>query len=154
MGFYQFDSSGILKRYVAEVGSEWVTAICDPASGHVIGLSCLVQAEVCSALCRRCREGSLTQDERDRLMDGFLYDCQTQYRMTRVTDPLLLRTVDLMKRHPLRAYDTVQLATAGEVNERLQLAGLPPLIFVSADDQLLAAAQTEGLSTENPNLHP
>jgi hypothetical protein len=31
-------------------------------------------------------------------------------------------------------------------------AGLPPLIFVSADEDLLAAAQAEGLVTENPNL--
>lgn len=154
MAFYQFDSSGILKRYVAEVGSGWVTALCDPAGGHVIGLSRLAKAEVCSALCRRCREGSLTEDERDRLIDGFLHDCQTRYQLTRVTDPLLLRAVDLMKRYPLRAYDATQLATALEVNERLGRAGLPPLIFVSADDQLLAAARAEGLSAENPNLYP
>jgi hypothetical protein len=32
--------------------------------------------------------------------------------------------------------------------------GLPPLSFIAADDNLLAAAQSEGLTTENPNDHP
>jgi hypothetical protein len=31
---------------------------------------------------------------------------------------------------------------------------LPPLTFVSADEDLLEAAQAEGLPTENPNLYP
>jgi hypothetical protein len=32
--------------------------------------------------------------------------------------------------------------------------GLPPLIFVSADDRLIAAAQAESLTADNPNSHP
>jgi hypothetical protein len=32
--------------------------------------------------------------------------------------------------------------------------GLPPLVFVSADDNLMAAAQSERLAVDNPNLHP
>lgn len=30
---------------------------------------------------------------------------------------------------------------------------LPPLIFVSADNRLCAAATAEGLTSDNPNLH-
>ncbi len=32
--------------------------------------------------------------------------------------------------------------------------GCPPLIFVSADNDLLIAAAAEGLATDNPNNHP
>jgi hypothetical protein len=32
--------------------------------------------------------------------------------------------------------------------------GLPPLSVIAADDNLLPAAQSEGLTTENPNDHP
>jgi hypothetical protein len=33
-------------------------------------------------------------------------------------------------------------------------AGLSQLTFLSADDNLLAIANAEGLFTDNPNLHP
>jgi hypothetical protein len=46
------------------------------------------------------------------------------------------------------------LAAATLLHHRRQQIGLPPLIFVSADEELLAAAQAEGLVTENPNQKP
>ncbi len=48
----------------------------------------------------------------------------------------------------------MHLATALLVNRLLTSEGAPPLTFVSADDDLLAAARAEGLSVENPNLSP
>jgi len=47
----------------------------------------------------------------------------------------------------LRGYDAVQLAAA------LATAVLPGLVFVAADDDLLAAAHAEGLAAENHNQH-
>jgi hypothetical protein len=48
----------------------------------------------------------------------------------------------------------VQLATALIVDRSLQASGLAPLRFVTADNNLLAAAQAEGVTAENPNEHP
>jgi hypothetical protein len=48
----------------------------------------------------------------------------------------------------------VQLASALMARDTLRSAGLPPLTFLAADDRLLAAAQAEGLATDNPNAHP
>jgi hypothetical protein len=48
----------------------------------------------------------------------------------------------------------VQLASALMAHDALRSAGLPPLTFLAADDRLLAAAQAEGLATDNPNVHP
>ncbi|MBA3946870.1 MAG: type II toxin-antitoxin system VapC family toxin [Herpetosiphonaceae bacterium] len=61
---------------------------------------------------------------------------------------LLDRAMQLTQQHRLRGYDAVQLAalTASAV--------LPPLTFLSADNDLIAAARSEGLSADNPNLHP
>lgn len=56
--------------------------------------------------------------------------------------------------HPLRAYDTVQLASALRAQSDLGTIGGPPIVFVAADDQLVAAARAEGLQTDNPNHHP
>jgi len=56
--------------------------------------------------------------------------------------------------YELRAYDAVQLAVAIEVNRIYQTAGSGPVTLVSADGDLNAAATAEGLTIEDPNLHP
>jgi uncharacterized protein len=48
----------------------------------------------------------------------------------------------------------VQLAPATIVNQSLIAHGLPPLIFVTADDRLIAATRGEAVTAENPNLYP
>jgi predicted nucleic acid-binding protein len=53
----------------------------------------------------------------------------------------------------LRAYDSIQLATALEVYARLVSAG-QTLNFIAADTRLLQAALAAGLPTDNPNNHP
>lgn len=35
MADYFFDSSALVKRYVREVGSDWVGQLTDPPAGHV-----------------------------------------------------------------------------------------------------------------------
>jgi hypothetical protein len=60
---------------------------------------------------------------------------------------------DLLFRHTLRAYDSVQLASALAATHALRQAGLPGLTFLSADARLLDAAATEGLPIDDPNRH-
>jgi hypothetical protein len=48
-------------------------------------------------------------------------------------------------------YDAVHLACALALNRPLIENEMSPLIFVSADADLLDAAQAENLPTENPN---
>jgi hypothetical protein len=60
----------------------------------------------------------------------------------------------IVKKHGLRGYDSVQLATAINFHVKRSSANLPPLIFVSSDDKLNTAAQVEGLTVENPNNYP
>jgi predicted nucleic acid-binding protein len=61
---------------------------------------------------------------------------------------------ELVGRYPLRAYDAVQLASALRAQADLSQAASLTLTFLAADEHLLAAAQAEGLLTENPNRHP
>jgi len=53
----------------------------------------------------------------------------------------------------LRGCDAIHLAAAVAVNWELLSKQLPPLTFVAADEDLLKAAEAEGLPTENPNLY-
>ena len=136
-----------------EVGSDWVRAIVVPAATNIVSIADITRAEVTSAFARRTREGIITLDEREALMQIFQAHCATQYRIV-PTQPLIIDlATELPQRHPLRAYDAVQLASASLVNQSLIAHGLSPLIFVTADDRLIAAAGGEAITAENPNLH-
>ena len=63
-----------------------------------------------------------------------------------------LPAADLARQHPLKAYDAVQLAVALRQHHALR-AVRQSLIFVSGDKTLLAAAEAEGLATDNPFDH-
>ncbi len=60
----------------------------------------------------------------------------------------------LAEQQGLRGYDAVQLAASCAVNTLCTASGLPPIIFVSADNELNLAAASERLLVENPNLYP
>ena len=62
--------------------------------------------------------------------------------------------MDLAEAHGLRAYDSVQLAAALELNRLRVAAGMGGIILVSADLELNAAATASGLAVDDPNLHP
>ena len=108
MPFYQCDASGLVKRYVDEVGSDWVRAIVDPAAANIVSIADITRAEVTSALARRAREGIITLDERDELIQTFRAHCATQYRIVPTQPWIIDLAIELLQRHPLRAYDAVQ----------------------------------------------
>jgi uncharacterized protein len=59
----------------------------------------------------------------------------------------------MARKHGLRAYDAVQLAAMMEVHRFYQTAGFSPVIVLSADLELNAAATAEGLAVDDPNTH-
>ena len=60
----------------------------------------------------------------------------------------------LANTHRLRAYDAVQLAAALDDHRDWSAHRLGAFVFVSADRDLNAAATAEGLTAEDPSLHP
>lgn len=78
---------------------------------------------------------------------------QNQYLVISLSHNIVTRALSLHEIHWLRALDSIQLATALELNTRLTSSGTN-LTFVASDVRLIAAASTEGLLTDNPNNHP
>ncbi len=152
MANFFLDSSGVVKRYVLETGSEWVSRISDPDSGNTIVIVRITIAEVVAAFWRKVREGAIPPQEAKTLTEEFTEHVRTQYFVLEVTPEVINEAVRLIEQHKLRGYDAVQLASAILLHRRRQQLGLTSLIFVSADEDLLADAQAEGLVTENPNL--
>jgi hypothetical protein len=63
---------------------------------------------------------------------------------------ILYSARQLVRKYPLRTLDAIQLACALRSSVVLKRA----IVFVSADNNLLAAAVAEGFKIDNPNLHP
>ncbi|HEV2237768.1 MAG TPA: type II toxin-antitoxin system VapC family toxin [Ktedonobacterales bacterium] len=153
MAVYFLDTSAVVKRYVAETGSAWVTSLCDPATGHIIVISQATLVEAVAAICRKARLGTISQQDRDGLINAFRRDARRSYSLERVTSTVYSRAGDLCRTHPLRAYDAVQLACALALASKTTSFGVPA-IFVCADTNLIGIAATEGLATDNPEGHP
>jgi len=71
-----------------------------------------------------------------------------------VTQALANRAMLLAETHGLRGYDAMQLAAGLELNDRILLGGLAPIVLISADSDLNAAAILEGLLGDNPSGYP
>jgi len=153
VSLYFLDSSALVKRYVTETGSAWISALTDPENRNPLIIARITWVEVLSALARRQREGSLTPDDVTRATLAFRYDLDMQYQVAELDRALAEAAGELVTRHPLRAYDAVQLASALRVQSELVRTRAPALTFLSADDRLVAIAQAEGLLTDNPNRH-
>jgi uncharacterized protein len=151
---YFLDSSALIKRYILEQGTVWMRAIVAPSAGNTLLVSRITPVEVISGVCRRQREGAVTPRVARAVRVLLTQHLQRDYRAIDLVEHVIQQSQDLLERYPLRAYDAIQLASALEGQARLISAELAPLIFVSADTRLLAAASAEGLSTDDPNSHP
>lgn len=153
MSYFFLDSSALVKRYLTETGTDWVDALTNPSSGNTIAIAEITRVEVAAALAARHRAGAITLAERDEAVSLLLRHCETEYRITPLSPEIIRRAVDLTQNHRLRGYDAVQLATALAASGSLTTADLPALSFVVADEDLVSAARSEGLQSDNPNRH-
>lgn len=147
--FYQ-DTSAVVKRYLAEVGSTWIRSLAAPMSSNTIIICDLTAVEFFSTLARRQREGTLTAVNALVLQNSFLQHSESDYLSVPLEKVILDQARLLITRYPLRSLDAIQLAGAIEAVNLLN----EPITFVSGDNNLLNAAASEGFLTDNPNLHP
>jgi predicted nucleic acid-binding protein len=151
---YYLDASALVKRYVDEVGSDWLRTIVASTRPLLLFTSRMTIVEVISAFARRVREGSLSSAELAIARDAFRGDCLNEYQIMPPTMTVIDLACVLLEQHPLRAYDATHLATALGAQQFLAAQGYPPLTFLSADDRLNRVATAEGLQVDNPNHHP
>ena len=132
-----FDTSALVKRYVAQPGSESVARLLTAGDAATSRLS---EVELVSALARRGREGDLAAGDCDRAMAALADDLAALHIVELLPEVTALAR-SLLKRHALRAADAVQLASCLYLGE--QLAERIPL--VAFDRRLRTAARAEGL---------
>jgi predicted nucleic acid-binding protein len=148
---YYLDSSALVKRYVAETGTQRVVDLCAADAGHTLYTVRISGAEIVAALFLRARTGSLALADAQAAATQFQSDFRRRYQVVEVTEQLVDLAMTLAERHGLRGYDSVQLAAALVLQTARDALSLSGVTFVCADDRLNAAAVAEGLSVENPN---
>lgn len=95
----------------------------------------------------------MSATEVEQSIEIFRYDLNNQYQLVEVNQTLVEAAGELVRRHPLRAYDAIQLASALQIHSILAQEATNSLIFLTADDRLNTIARLEGLVTDNPNLY-
>ncbi|MEP7189513.1 MAG: type II toxin-antitoxin system VapC family toxin [Roseiflexaceae bacterium] len=151
MTTYYLDTSALSKRYVQEAGTAWIRALINPTAGHTLLLARITMVELYSALARRRREGTVKIEDYIVATQAFAAHSATGYEFVELDLHVVELAQTLLERHPLRAYDALQLASAVVANKAITSANLAALVFLSADTQLNMIAMAEGLVIENPN---
>lgn len=153
MATYFFDSSGLVKSYVSETGSSWVRSVTNPAAANDVYVVRVTEVEITSAIVRRRRSGTLTTAEANAALIKFRQDLRKQFQVIEIDAALLVAAVRAVEVHGLRAYDAVQLAGALTLTT-ISASPHPPITIVSSDQELNAAARSEGILVEDPNNYP
>ncbi len=152
------DTSALVKLYADEPGRREVEG--SVRAARVVAVSEIGYVEARSALARKEREGSFSADEHDAAVEQLRQDFREVLLSRPVTGDVITRAGDLTRKHSLRAYDAVHLATALVLREEAQelakssresqepsLRGTdePRVSMMTFDASLAGAAGGEGL---------
>lgn len=154
MAIYFIDSSALVKHYIRETGSVWVSGLFDHTLNNEIFVAAITGVEIVAAITRRSRSGSISAIDAAAVCNKIRKDLQTEYQVLQITEDIIISGMTLAETHGLRGYDAIQLAAGCTLNSVCISSSLPFTGFVSADNELNVAASREGLSVENPNEQP
>ncbi len=157
MATHFLDTSAVVKYYHTERGSDWVRALFDAQDQQGLYLHQLLLAEIsiaeaAAAFAILARTQQIEIEFRDAIYQRFIRDLVARFQTIALTRSTIETAAALTQRYPLKGYDAIQLATALDLYKELQQVK-GDLIFVTSDNQLIRAAQAEGLQVENPIQH-
>lgn len=154
MATFFCDASALVKRYVSESGSIWLTLTIDPHVGSRVFIAQITIVEVVAAITRREKGGHLLSTDAITALKTFEQDYNQELSIVPLTTSLVNDAVMLSRKYALRGYDAIQLSTALQTFRKRAASNLLQITLLSADAELNAAAKAEGLLVENPNDHP
>jgi predicted nucleic acid-binding protein len=147
LALYYLETSALVKLYVREPGTERLLKLVSRTNNHRFAVLTLSRVEFHSAIRRREREGDIDPPLALRLLRRFGEHMEMKFLKQVINDALLDLAASLVDRHPLRAYDAVQLA--GCLTLRAS-SGKDDPTFVSSDQRLIDVAGAEGLPFLDP----
>ena len=146
MTSYYLDTSALVKLYVQEPGTDRMRGLITDGEAHQLAVLASSKAEFHSGVRRRERSGDLYTQDAHNVLYAFDRHLETLFHRQEVSIPVIDLATLLVARHPLRAYDAMQLA--GFIVYRTGVNS--PTVFTCSDRALLRAADAEGLVCFDP----
>jgi predicted nucleic acid-binding protein len=140
MDYAYFDTSALIKRYVEELGRRDVL---DLLRKNRCVISAVLPVEVRSALRRRVSDRTLDAKRLPSILKRFAAD-RPYWTVIEVSSEVLAAAEALTGAHPLRALDSIHVASAKLFGER---TASQVFTFVSADVHQTKVAEALGLKT-------
>lgn len=140
MDYAYFDTSALIKRYVEELGRREVLAL---LRKNRCVISAVLPVELRSALRRRVAEKTLDGRRVSSILKRFAAD-RPYWTVIEVSGDVLTAAESLSGAHPLRALDSIHVASAKLFADR---TASQTFTFVSADAQQTSVAEALGLKT-------
>lgn len=155
-----FDTSALIKRYLAERGSNAVHARFDHAQqmNERVFTSALTYAEILTVLGRKRQAGELDHSKYEEQAKSFTHDWDFSLSVMEVDTRTMSALPDLTARFPLKSADAVHLSAGLWLRDTCRLvpqfaAGDLRLEFAVADQALARIATECGLTVFNPEAH-
>ena len=136
-----FDTSALIKRYVEELGRRQVLEL---LRRNRCVISAVLPVEVRSALRRRVADRTLDAKRVPTILKRFTAD-RPYWTVIEVSSDVLAAAEALSGAHPLRALDSIHVASAKLFGDR---AASEAFTFVSADAHQTRVAEALGLTTQ------
>ena len=143
------DTSALVKLYVYESGTPQMLELASKVDNQLT-LSTLTQIEFHSAVRERQRAGDMDDPVSESMLDRFDQDLDNRFNKQAINGYVIDLSAGLVEQHPLRAHQALQLAAC----LIFRTAAPEEPVFVCADEELLAAAESEGLTTLDPSSQP
>jgi predicted nucleic acid-binding protein len=156
-GYYYLDTSAQVKYYVSEPGTAWIRQLVDavdPGTGQRVNklfTVAITVAEAAAAFAVIARTARISKRIRDRTFNRYMKTISVYFHLLPVTADLITVAAHLTQHHPLKGYDAVQVAAALRLQQTL--GPDRTLVFVSGDGTVVTAAESEGLTVDNPFWH-
>jgi uncharacterized protein len=147
LALYYLETSALVKLYVREPGTDKLLRLAGREANHRLAVLTLARVEFHSAVRRRERAEDIDGANARRLLSRFEQHLESKFLRVTLNDSVMEMACTLLDRHPLRAYDAVQLAGCLGLKS---MSGSDEPVFICADRQLLTAAEAEGLQGLDP----
>ncbi|MCY7347778.1 MAG: type II toxin-antitoxin system VapC family toxin, partial [Pyrinomonadaceae bacterium] len=84
-----FDSSGLVKRYAQETGTNWIFSLVRRSANNRLYLARITGVEVIAALTKRVRVGTLSQKSAAKAINRFEREFANRYLLVDVGSPII-----------------------------------------------------------------
>ncbi len=142
MKTFFLDTSAVVKHYRPEKGTEHIDALFDDAANSLY-ISELTLVEFISALQRLESSGEMDEETLNEAWGKFESDARVRFVIIDLNRALIVQAKSIVQKHGLRTLDALHLASVLSIQVKSP-------VLVSADTNLIQAAQANGLQTLNP----